>query len=162
MATILLLHGPNLNLLGTREPAVYGTTTLAEIDARLQEKAKLAGVELQCFQSNGEGALIDRIHAAKAGGVGFIIINPGAYTHTSVAIRDAIAAVAIPTVECHLSNIHRRRSPNTAGAYRVGRFVGSGKACHANSTWLAAGSIGGCGVEPHAASTIDKTATQTA
>ena len=108
MSTILLLHGPNLNLLGTREPAVYGTTTLAEIDAGLQEKAKLASVDLRCFQSNGEGALIDRIHAAKAEGVGFIVINPGAYTHTSIALRDALAAVAIPFIEVHLSNVHAR------------------------------------------------------
>ena len=108
MSTILLLHGPNLNLLGTREPAVYGITTLAEIDACLQEKAKLAGVDLRCFQSNGEGALIDRIHAAKAEGVGFIVINPGAYTHTSIALRDALAAVAIPFIEVHLSNVHAR------------------------------------------------------
>ncbi len=108
MSKILLLHGPNLNLLGTREPAVYGTTTLAEIDASLQEKAKLASVDLRCFQSNGEGALIDRIHAAKAEGVGFIVINPGAYTHTSIALRDALAAVAIPFIEVHLSNVHAR------------------------------------------------------
>ena len=108
MSTILLLHGPNLNLLGTREPAVYGTTTLAEIDARLQEKAKFAGVDLACFQSNGEGVLIDRIHAAKVEGVSFIVINPGAYTHTSIALRDALAAVAIPFIEVHLSNVHAR------------------------------------------------------
>ena len=108
MATILLLHGPNLNLLGTREPAVYGTTTLTEINTRLQEKAKLAVVDLLCFQSNSEGALIDRIHAAKVEGVGFIVINPGAYTHTSIALRDAMAAVAIPFIEVHLSNVHAR------------------------------------------------------
>lgn len=108
MLKILLLHGPNLNLLGTREPAVYGSTTLAEIDARLQEKAKLAGVDLACFQSNGEGALIDRIHAAKNEGVGFIVINPGAYTHTSIALRDALTAVSIPFIEVHLSNVHAR------------------------------------------------------
>lgn len=108
MLKILLLHGPNLNLLGTREPAVYGSTTLAEIDARLQEKAKLAGVDLECFQSNGEGVLIDRIHAAKTEGVGFIVINPGAYTHTSIALRDALTAVSIPFIEVHLSNVHAR------------------------------------------------------
>ena len=108
MSKILLLHGPNLNLLGMREPAVYGTTTLAEIDTRLQAKAKLASVDLRCFQNNGEGALIDRIHAAKAEGVGFIVINPGAYTHTSIALRDALAAVAIPFIEVHLSNVHAR------------------------------------------------------
>ena len=108
MLKILLLHGPNLNLLGTREPAVYGTTTLAEINARLTERAKQAGAALECFQSNGEGALIDRVHAAKPAGIGFIVINPGAYTHTSIALRDALAAVAIPFIEVHLSNVHAR------------------------------------------------------
>ena len=108
MLKILLLHGPNLNLLGTREPTVYGSTTLAQIDARLQDKAKQAGVDLDCFQSNGEGVLIDHIHAAKLGGVGFIVINPGAYTHTSIALRDALAAVEIPFIEVHLSNVHAR------------------------------------------------------
>lgn len=108
MLKILLLHGPNLNLLGTREPTVYGSTTMAQIDARLTEQAKSAGVDLECFQSNGEGALIDRIHAARLSGVGFIVINPGAYTHTSIALRDALAAVAIPFFEVHLSNVHAR------------------------------------------------------
>lgn len=108
MLRILVLHGPNLNLLGTREPSVYGTTTLPEIDGRLQEVAAAGGVDLACFQSNSEGALIDRIHAAMSAGVGFIVINPGAYTHTSIALRDALAAVAIPFIEIHLSNIHAR------------------------------------------------------
>ena len=108
MLKILLLHGPNLNLLGTREPAVYGTTTLAEINSRLQTQAINAEVVLECFQSNGEGALIDRIHAAKSAGVAFIVINPGAYTHTSIALRDALSAVAIPFIEVHLSNVHAR------------------------------------------------------
>ncbi len=110
MLKILLVHGPNLNLLGTREPAVYGSTTLAQVDARLRELAKRADVELDCFQSNGEGLLIDRIHAAKLDGVGFIVINPGAYTHTSIALRDALAAVAIPFIEVHLSNVHAREA----------------------------------------------------
>ena len=108
MLKILLLHGPNLNLLGTREPAVYGTITLSQIDDRLRNKAKQAGVDLVSFQSNGEGTLIDRIHAAKLEGVGFIVINPGAYTHTSIALRDALAAVAIPFIEVHISNVHAR------------------------------------------------------
>ena len=108
MLKILLLHGPNLNLLGTREPAVYGTTTLPQIDDRLRNIAKQAGVDLMSFQSNGEGTLIDRIHAAKLEGVGFIVINPGAYTHTSIALRDALAAVAIPFIEVHISNVHAR------------------------------------------------------
>ena len=108
MPKILLLHGPNLNLLGTREPSIYGSITLAQIDARLQTMAKQAGVELNCFQSNAEGALIDRIHTAKLDGVGFIVINPGAYTHTSIALRDALSAVVIPFIEVHLSNVHAR------------------------------------------------------
>ena len=105
---VLVLHGPNLNLLGTREPAVYGTTTLADIDTRLAAVAAQAGIGLQCFQSNHEGALIDRLHAAKGTDIAFIIINPAAFTHTSVALRDAIAAVELPFVEVHLSNEHRR------------------------------------------------------
>ena len=108
MLKILVIHGPNLNLLGTREPTVYGRTTLAEIDANLQAMAKHAKLELCCFQSNGEGVLIDRIHAAKAEGVAFILINPAAYTHTSIALRDALSAVAIPFIEVHLSNVHGR------------------------------------------------------
>lgn len=108
MLKILLLHGPNLNLLGTREPAVYGTTTLAEINSRLQAQATNANAALEFFQSNGEGSLIDRIHAAKSAGVAFIVINPGAYTHTSIALRDALSAVAIPFIEVHLSNVHAR------------------------------------------------------
>lgn len=108
MHKILVLHGPNLNLLGTREPAVYGSLTLVDIDRRLEAKAAAAEVSLECFQSNGEGALVDRIQAAKMAGVGFIVINPAAYTHTSVALRDALAAVAIPFIEVHLSNVHAR------------------------------------------------------
>lgn len=105
---VLILHGPNLNLLGTREPGVYGLRTLAQIDEDLQQKAQEAGIELHCFQSNHEGALVDRIQAAGRDGTRFIIINPAAYTHTSVAIRDALAAVALPFVEVHLSNVHKR------------------------------------------------------
>ncbi|AMR79804.1 type II 3-dehydroquinate dehydratase [Cupriavidus nantongensis] len=107
---VLVLHGPNLNLLGTREPETYGHTTLADIDAALAERAAKAGAALETFQSNHEGALVDRIHAARAEGVEFIIINPAAYTHTSVALRDALAGVAIPFIEVHLSNVHRRES----------------------------------------------------
>lgn len=105
---ILVLHGPNLNLLGTREPEVYGAVTLAQIDADLAEIAAQAGASLSSFQSNHEGALVDRIQAARLDGTQFIIINPAAYTHTSVALRDALAAVAIPFIEVHLSNVHRR------------------------------------------------------
>jgi 3-dehydroquinate dehydratase-2 len=106
----LVLHGPNLNLLGTREPAVYGQTTLAQIDADLVQLAAKHGVHLETFQSNHEGALIDRVQAARTDGSTFIIINPGGLTHTSVALRDALAAVALPFVEVHLSNIHRRET----------------------------------------------------
>ena len=105
---VLVLHGPNLNLLGSREPAVYGATTLQQIDADLRNIAAEAGVALATFQSNHEGALIDRVQAARDDGTRFVIINPGAYTHTSLALRDALAAVALPFVEVHLSNVHRR------------------------------------------------------
>ena len=106
--SILVLHGPNLNLLGTREPGVYGSVTLAEINAGLDKIAKDAGETLVAFQSNHEGALIDRVHAARDDGTTAIVINPGGFTHTSVALRDALAAVALPFIEVHLSNIHRR------------------------------------------------------
>jgi 3-dehydroquinate dehydratase II len=107
---ILVLHGPNLNLLGTREPGHYGHRTLADIDAALKEQGATAGIAVACFQSNSEGELIDRIHAARFENVGYIIINPAAYTHTSVALRDALAAVAIPFIEVHLSNVHAREA----------------------------------------------------
>lgn len=104
---ILVLNGPNLNLLGMREPQIYGATTLADVEAMLAADAAAAGVGLECFQSNHEGALIDRIHAAR-GRVDWIVINPGGLTHTSVALRDALAGVAIPFVEVHISNVHKR------------------------------------------------------
>lgn len=107
---ILVLHGPNLNLLGSREPAVYGATTLAEIDAALLRRAGEAGFGLASFQSNHEGALVDRVQAARSDGTRFILINPAAFTHTSVSLRDALAAVALPFVEVHLSNVHRREA----------------------------------------------------
>jgi 3-dehydroquinate dehydratase-2 len=108
MSQLLVLHGPNLNLLGTREPGVYGHVTLAEIDKALADKAQEAGAQLSTFQSNHEGALVDRIQQARTENVDFVLINPAAYTHTSVAIRDALAGVALPFVEIHLSNVHRR------------------------------------------------------
>jgi 3-dehydroquinate dehydratase II len=110
MPKILVLHGPNLNLLGTREPAQYGSDTLADIDARLHAKAKSLGVACETFQSNAESELIQRIHAAQKQQIGFIVINPAAFTHTSVALRDALAAVAIPFIEVHLSNVHAREA----------------------------------------------------
>jgi 3-dehydroquinate dehydratase-2 len=105
---VLVLHGPNLNLLGTREPAVYGRETLADINRRLRDQAEAAGAGLEAFQSNHEGALVDRVHQARDEGVGFIVINPGGFTHSSVALRDALTGVSIPFVEVHLSNIHAR------------------------------------------------------
>lgn len=109
MANLLLLNGPNLNLLGTREPAVYGSTTLADIERRCVELARELGPhELACFQSNAEHALLDRIHAARQDGVAFIMINPAALTHTSVALRDALLGVGIPFIEVHLSNVFAR------------------------------------------------------
>jgi len=105
---ILLLNGPNLNLLGTREPAVYGSTSLADVDAAAVAQASAAGAMLSAFQSNHEGALIDRVQAARGEGVDAIVINPGGLTHTSVALRDALAGVGIPFVEVHISNIHAR------------------------------------------------------
>lgn len=108
--SFLVLHGPNLNLLGSREPAVYGYTTLDEIDADLYKMASNAGSKLYTLQSNHEGALIDRIHAARDDGTEFIIINPGGLTHTSVALRDALSAVGLPFIEVHLSNVHARES----------------------------------------------------
>ena len=107
---LLLLNGPNLNLLGTREPGIYGATTLAEIEARLQARAQAAGVALAAFQSNTEAELVERVQQAGRDGVDFILVNPAAYTHTSVALRDALAAVAIPFVEIHLSNVFARES----------------------------------------------------
>lgn len=108
LAKLLLINGPNLNLLGTREPDKYGRVTLPEIEASASQLAESLGHTLAVFQSNAEHALIDRIHAARDEGVAFILINPGAYTHTSVALRDALLGVAIPFIEVHLSNVHAR------------------------------------------------------
>lgn len=110
MAKLLVLHGPNLNLLGQREPEVYGHTTLDEINTAITERAKSLGCQIDCFQSNAEHELIDRIHAAKTDGIDFIIINPGAFTHTSVALRDAFLSVSIPFIEVHLSNVFARET----------------------------------------------------
>jgi 3-dehydroquinate dehydratase-2 len=126
---LLLLNGPNLNLLGTREPEVYGKQTLADIEQAACAQAVAAGATLACFQSNHEGALIDRIHAAKTEGVDAIVINPGGLTHTSIALRDALAGVAIPFVEVHLSNIHQRetfRHHSYLSALALGTICGLG------------------------------------
>ena len=128
-AGVLVLHGPNLNLLGTREPAVYGHDTLRDIDARLEAQARAAGVRLLTFQSNHEGALVDRVQAARNEGVHYVLINPAAFTHTSVALRDALAAVAIPYIEVHLSNVHARepfRHHSYFSDKAVGTIVGLG------------------------------------
>ena len=110
MTKLLVLHGPNLNLLGSREPEVYGRTTLAEIDASLAAQAAGAGHRFESLQSNAEHELVDRVQAARDDGTAFLLINPAAFTHTSVALRDALAAVAIPFIEIHLSNPHSRES----------------------------------------------------
>lgn len=126
---LLLLNGPNLNLLGTREPEVYGKTTLADVEAAAGVQAAAAGATIACFQSNHEGALIDRIHAARADGVEAIVINPGGLTHTSVALRDALAGVAIPFIEVHISNIYQReafRHHSFLSAIAVGTICGLG------------------------------------
>jgi 3-dehydroquinate dehydratase-2 len=108
--SILVLHGPNLNLLGTREPEIYGRTTLADIHLAMETRARAVGTRLESFQSNHEGELIDRVQSARDQNVSFIIINPGGYSHTSIALRDALAAVAIPFIEVHLSNIFAREA----------------------------------------------------
>ncbi len=108
MPKLLVLNGPNLNLLGTREPEIYGSATLAEIDADLAERAAAAGYGLESFQSNAEHVLVERVQAARDDGTAFILVNPAGFTHTSVALRDALAAVAIPFIEVHLSNPHAR------------------------------------------------------
>jgi 3-dehydroquinate dehydratase-2 len=110
MPRVLVMHGPNLNLLGEREPQIYGSTTLAEIDAGLVEQGERLGVMVSCFQSNHEGELIDRLHQARRDADAGLIINAGGYTHTSVALRDAVAALSIPAIEVHLSNLYKRES----------------------------------------------------
>jgi 3-dehydroquinate dehydratase II len=128
---ILVINGPNLNLLGTREPGIYGSQTLVDIERSLAQVAADHRVDIGFFQSNHEGALVDRVHAARDDGTDFIIINAGGYTHTSVALRDALAAVAIPFVEVHLSNVHRRESfrhHSYLSELALGSIVGLGPA----------------------------------
>lgn len=127
--SILLLNGPNLNLLGTREPHLYGRDTLASIERRLAATAKAAGVRLDCLQTNHEGVAVDRVQQAKREGVGFIILNPAAFTYSSIALRDALTAVRIPFIEVHLSNIHARepwRAHSHFTAVAVGSILGLG------------------------------------
>ena len=129
LSQLLLLNGPNLNLLGTREPGVYGTGTLADIESGLTRQAQSLGHTLHCFQSNQEGLLVDRIHQARSEGIAFILINPGAYTHTSVALRDALLGVSIPFIEIHLSNVFTRepfRHHSYFSDIAVGCIVGLG------------------------------------
>lgn len=123
MAKLLVLHGPNLNLLGTREPEVYGHTTLADIDQALATQASAAGHTVDNLQSNAEHVLVDRVQAARSDGTAFILINPAAFTHTSVALRDALAAVAVPFIEIHLSNPHTRE-PFRQHSYFSDKAVG--------------------------------------
>ncbi len=134
MKSILLLHGPNLNLLGTREPDVYGSLTLDDINARIQSAGGEIGIEVRCLQSNHEGALIDALHDARAWANG-VIFNPGGYTHTSVALRDAITAIGIPVIEVHLSNVYAReefRHKSLISAVCKGKISGFGW----HSYWL--------------------------
>jgi 3-dehydroquinate dehydratase II len=140
--SILVVNGPNLNLLGTREPAVYGRASLADIERELSQAAAALGVTVQTFQSNHEGALIDRLQTARTDGTDFIVINAGAFTHTSIALRDALAAVAIPFIEVHISNVYRRerfRHRSMLTELAVGAIVGLGPAGYRLALEFAAG-----------------------
>ena len=129
--SVLLVNGPNLNLLGTRQPEIYGTVTLADVEASVVAQGRAAGVDVACFQSNHEGAIVDRLHEARTDGTAFVIINPGAFTHTSIAIRDAFAAIQVPFCEVHISNVHAREP------FRRHSYLSD----------LAVGVIAGCGTQ---------------
>jgi 3-dehydroquinate dehydratase-2 len=129
--SVLLVNGPNLNLLGTRQPEIYGTVTLADVEASVVAQGRVAGVDVACFQSNHEGAIVDRLHEARTDGTAFVIINPGAFTHTSIAIRDAFAAIQVPFCEVHISNVHAREP------FRRHSYLSD----------LAVGVIAGCGTQ---------------
>ena len=153
MAKLLVLHGPNLNLLGTREPEVYGRATLAEIDADLARRADAAGHALESFQANAEHALVERIQAARGDGTDFVLINPAAFTHTSVAIRDALAAVALPFIEVHLSNPHARepfRHTSYFSDLAVGVVAGFGPLSYGLALAAAIRALDERGLESHA------------
>ncbi len=129
MSKILVMHGPNLNMLGTREPEIYGSTTMQDINDMLAEQAATEGVETEFYQSNYEGGLIDEIQQAKAKGVDFIILNAGAFTHYSIALRDAIASVDVPVIEVHISNVHTReefRHKSVIAPVVMGQILGFG------------------------------------
>lgn len=150
-AKILVLHGPNLNLLGSREPEIYGRETLGQINGRLADRGKAAGIEVLAFQSNLEGVLIDRVQQARGEGVGFIVLNPAAYTHTSVALRDALAAVAIPFIEVHLSNVHAREAFRRRSYFSdiaVGTVCGLGSRGYDYALEYAIGSVSGSAGHP--------------
>ena len=143
--TIFVVHGPNLNLLGEREPAIYGTLTLGQLDAHIADYARSKGVRVRCYQSNHEGRLIDRIQGARGWAAG-IVINPGAYGHTSYALRDCIAAVRVPAVEVHLSNVEERepfRRISTIADVCIAKIAGRGKASYTDAIDLLIGRAGG-------------------
>jgi 3-dehydroquinate dehydratase-2 len=145
---VLLLNGPNLNLLGTREPHLYGKDTLSMIERRLAARAKAAGVKLECLQTNHEGVAVDRVQQAKREGVGFIILNPAAFTYSSIALRDALTGVQIPFIEVHLSNIHARepwRAHSHFTAVAVGSILGLGSRGYELALEFAIGRLNGSG-----------------
>jgi 3-dehydroquinate dehydratase-2 len=148
MADLLLLNGPNLNLLGTREPEIYGSETLADVEAKVRAAAGAHELTVDALQSNAEAALIDRLHAAREDGTRFVLINPGAFTHTSIALRDALAGVALPFIEIHISNVHAReafRRHSYLSDLAVGVICGLGVQGYELATAAAARHLGASG-----------------